>query len=138
MLRNFLIGNSLTLTIFSNGGKYSRTFSQLIIHKPLALIHKKLIKKLIYIFTFVLITSCLSDRQLKEGWWKYGEGYHIGDVISFERYDLRNDTLFLENTPRALLSRREGSIFGMKARTIIIKDLNSNETGTYYQKGVSE
>ncbi|WP_299607245.1 hypothetical protein [uncultured Aquimarina sp.] len=97
-----------------------------------------MIKKLIYILILLPITSCLNDKQIKSGWWKYGNGYHIGDVISFERYDLRNDTLFLENTPKAILSKREGSYFGFTDRKITIKDLKSNKTGIYYQKGKSE
>lgn len=97
-----------------------------------------MIKKLICLLAFVFLYSCLNNEQLKEGWWKYGEGYHIEDVISFERFSIRNDTLFLRNIPKAILYRREGSMFGVTDRKIIIKDLISYNTGVYYQKGVSK
>ncbi|WP_438423744.1 hypothetical protein [Aquimarina macrocephali] len=84
--------------------------------------------------TLIFLTSCLSNKELKEGWWKYGDGYHIGDVISFERYNLVNDTLYLKDIPKALLISQEESVFGFTSRKIVIKDLKSNETGTYYQK----
>ena len=91
-------------------------------------------RKFIYIFSLILLTSCLHDQQLKKCCWKYGYGYHIGDVISFDRYELRNDTLFLENTPKAVLFRREASILGFTDNKIIIKDITSNKKGGYYQK----
>lgn len=91
-------------------------------------------KKLIYILAFLFLTSCLSDKQLKESWWKHGDGYYIGDFIHFENYDIRNDTLFLENIPKALIIKRKVSILGFTDRELTIKDLISNETGTYYQK----
>lgn len=91
-------------------------------------------KKLVYILTFLFLTSCLSDKQLKESWWKYGEGYSIGDVLNFKIYELRNDTLFLDNTPKALIIERKESILGFTDREVTIKDLTSNKTGIYYQK----
>ncbi|WP_299887135.1 hypothetical protein [uncultured Lacinutrix sp.] len=93
-----------------------------------------MIKKLICILTLIFLTSCLNNKELREGWWKYGDGYHIGDVISFERYNLINNTLYLENIPKALLISKEESVFGFTSRKIVIKDLESNKRGTYYQK----
>lgn len=81
----------------------------------------------------LLISCSLNDKQLKESWWKYGDGFHIGDVINFEKHQVINDTIFLDNIPKAILINKEGSILGFTDRTIIVKDLLSDETGTYYQ-----
>ncbi len=83
----------------------------------------------------MFFTSCsLNNEQLKRGWWKYGDGYYIGDVIDFEKYDLVNDTLYLRDIPKAVLFDSKKSLLGFTNRKIIIKDINSNTTGVYYQK----
>ncbi len=59
MLRNFLTGNSLELINLPIRRKILTDFPQLIIHKPLYTIPMSLIFR-IFIFAFLLITSCKS------------------------------------------------------------------------------
>ncbi len=56
---------------------------------------------------FVAIISCISlfmlmacgsnDAQLGNCWWKYGSGYHIGDMLEELDKNVRNDTVFKSN-----------------------------------------
>lgn len=77
-----------------------------------------------------LISCSTNDKGLEKGWWKYGEGYHISDVLDFKRHKLSNDTIFINDKPRALLIRQENFI----SKKIVIKSLVSDETGTYHNK----
>lgn len=74
-----------------------------------------------------LISCSTNDKELEKGWWKYEEGYNIGDVLDFKRHKLSNDTIFINDKPRALLIRYENFI----SKRLIIKSLESDETGTY-------
>ncbi len=34
------------------------------------------------ILLLLIFASCNSkDKELKSGWWKYGDGFHLGDVL---------------------------------------------------------
>jgi len=37
-----------------------------------------------------------NDKELEKGWWKYGEGYHIGGILDFKRHKLSYDTIFIK------------------------------------------
>jgi len=87
------------------------------------------------IILLILISSCsFSDTDLKNGWWKYGNGYHIGDVLDFNTLTFSNDTIYTNGIPRAILIDRVDSYFNLTSRKIIIQSLSSNEKGTYHQK----
>ncbi|WP_046759193.1 hypothetical protein [Kordia jejudonensis] len=87
-----------------------------------------------YSVLIILFSSCtLSHEELKVGWWKYGGGYYIGDSIDFKLFHLKNDTIYFNEMPKALL---KSSTKGYKAYEdyIIIKSLDSDETGKYHHK----
>ena len=87
------------------------------------------------ILLVILLSSCsFNDKELKNGWWKYGEGYHIGDVLNFNNILLSNDTIYRNGIPDAILIDRIDSHFNLTSRKIIIQSLSSNEKGTYHQK----
>ncbi|WP_422092094.1 hypothetical protein [Tenacibaculum ovolyticum] len=90
-----------------------------------------MIRIIFYISLPLFLISCsTNDKELEKGWWKYGEGYHIGDVLDFKKHKLSNDTIFINDKPRALLIRHENFI----SKRIVIKSLESDETGTYHNK----
>lgn len=90
-----------------------------------------MIRIILYISLPLFLVSCsTNDMDLKKGWWKYGEGYHIGDVIDFKSHKISNDTIFINDKPKALLISQENFI----SRKIVIKSLESDETGTYHNK----
>ncbi len=87
------------------------------------------------IILIIVFSSCsFSDNELKNGWWKYGDGYHIGDVLDFNSFTLSNDTIYRNSVPKAILINRIDSYFNLTSRKIIIQSLSSNEKGTYHQK----
>lgn len=87
-----------------------------------------------------MLTSCVcTDSNLKNLNWKYGDGYYLGDFISFNDKNLRNDTLFGTDTmtgnQRAyavIISTKK--IYFIGHEEIEIKSLQTGETGTYYGK----
>ena len=85
-------------------------------------------------FCFVVNSCSFNENMLRQGMWKYCEGFYLNDVISFENYELINDTLYLDKAPKAILLSKEESIFGFTDRKIILRAINSTQTGTYCQK----
>ncbi len=98
----------------------------------------KSMKRIVFsgLIAYLLISCKFNNKELKESWWKFGEGYYIGDVLNFNNENLiiKNDTLFLNNKPKAIIITQTESFLGFTDRSIIIKSLESNEKGTYFQK----
>ena len=86
------------------------------------------------VFTILLFYSCsLTDNDLKEGWWKYGEGYHIEDVLDFKKnYTVNRDTLLQNGKKVGIIIGRTKSL--LKDNRIEISSLDNNQSGFYYQK----
>ncbi len=94
-----------------------------------------MVKKIICILLFLFQVSCtFTDEELKEGWWKYSGGYHVGDVIDFKIHHLSNDTIYMGSTPKALLLNTRESVLDFGNKAIIIKDLKSDKKGIYNHK----
>lgn len=83
----------------------------------------------------LLFAGCsFKDHQLKEGWWKYGEGYSVGDVIDFKAgYTLSQDTLLMNGRKVAIVSRIDKRIFPGNNQ-MIIRSLDGRQSGVYFQK----
>ena len=91
------------------------------------------------IIFLVLLSSCgFSDEELKKGWWKYGSGEHIGDVINFDNHTLSNDTIYSGEEAIAVIVDREESLFGMSSRKIFIDPLVESKVyiESEYDKGI--
>ena len=74
--------------------------------------------------------SCTPSIEKHE--WKYGQGFHIGDwLIFYEYYQLRNDTIFIQDQPRAVIIDDQFSRVDSK---FTIKDIQSDSLGVYYRK----
>ena len=77
----------------------------------------------------------LSDQLIQKSWWKVGEPIGFPDVLAFDqvkRYYLQNDTIFIANTARAIILKREFRIFADHKLTL--KNINNQQVGNYYQK----
>lgn len=92
-------------------------------------------KHYILIILVILISSCsFSDNELKNGWWKYGNGYHFGDVLDFNNFMLSNDTIYKNGIPKAILLKKIDSRFYLTSKKIIVQSLTSSKKGIYHQK----
>ena len=90
-------------------------------------------KYTLLMFTIILCSCSINNSELKEGYWKYGGGYYIGDFISFEGMTLKNDTIFNEKKPFVILVNSKDYPF-VNHEEIEIKSLTSDESGFYYMK----
>ncbi len=70
---------------------------------------------------------------MKESWWKYEEGYWIGDEITFTDSNLVNDTINMGNLGKARIIKRVKYFIGNNNK-IVIQSLSGNELGYYVQK----
>ena len=97
-------------------------------------------KMYLLILIIILISSCrISNEKINEGWWKYGSGAHIGDVIDFKSCQVKNDTIFRNSIPKGIiipsvLSYTESLFSGHKR--LRIKSIETKEIGIYHQKGI--
>ncbi|MES2847904.1 MAG: hypothetical protein V4685_02525 [Bacteroidota bacterium] len=77
-----------------------------------------------------ILPGCISkNEQLKTGWWKQGDdGFHLdGDVLVLNDSNMRNDTIFIDNKPIAI-------ILTVNSHEMKIASIASGETGIYIHK----
>lgn len=93
-------------------------------------------KKEFTILLVILLAACTSNSDIiSQNNWKYGEGYHIGDWLTFDRsgyYRISNDTIFKQDTAVAIVVE-ENEQAGSNAK-LTIKSLQTGEVGTYHNK----
>jgi len=81
----------------------------------------------------LLIACNISNDKIEDCNWKYGEGYYIGDWIEFHSvYSLKNDTIFINDTATALITKSYKRIDG--AEVMEIQSLKAKDTGFYFAK----
>ena len=89
-----------------------------------------------FVLIAVFMTNCSSDgNYVRRHQWKYGDGYHIGDWLSFDNpnfFALRHDTLFKQDTATAMLVHVDKQ-FGRDVE-LTIKSLKTGESGIYHKK----
>lgn len=90
---------------------------------------------LLFVATSLSMAGCsLSDHEMKEGWWKYGQGYHVGDVIDFkENFSISRDTLYRDGQIIGTVIRKRRGWFGFE-NEIEIRALDGKQSGVYYKK----
>jgi hypothetical protein len=80
------------------------------------------------ILVWLIFFSCNSrDTQLKSGWWKYEEGFHLGDVLILKGSNLRGDTIFIEQKPVAI-------VVTVASNRLEIASISSGDKGIYFHK----
>ena len=92
-------------------------------------------KKLILLLIFVGLSAYFffksydyNHPEIEKYWWKYADGVYFGDVLTFDRLVIRNDTVFDRNKPIAI-------IFDYNSHHLYIKSLVNQKTGYYVNKG---
>lgn len=92
--------------------------------------------KVFILVIFVSIFSCsskLSNNEIRNIQWKYGDGFHISDLIIFnQRIDFNEGTIYLKKKPVALIKKcfkRNDNQYVME-----IISLENSQIGTYYGK----
>lgn len=97
-----------------------------------------LLNSIIISFLLLLLFSCkrsIDTTHIKQHSWKYGDGYHVGDWISFETklYKIQNDTLYKRDTARATIFSLDLNQFHSD-NEMRLKSLGTGEVGTYHEK----
>lgn len=77
----------------------------------------------------------MDNEEINKGWWKHNHGHSMGCCFNFSEAPLFNDTIYKKNIPYAVIKRSIKGYFG-ESNKIYIKDLHSNKTGVYSQKGI--
>ena len=79
--------------------------------------------------------SCSSDcDRARKHWYKYEDGYHIGDWVEFDGmvFELSHDTIYKYDSAVAIIIEIQKNVFADDR--LIVRDINSNETGSYFEK----
>jgi len=85
------------------------------------------------LFLAILSGCSISNDTIEDYNWKYREGYYIGDWIEFQSvYSLKNDTIFINDSATALITKSYKRIDG--SEVMEIQSITANETGTYFAK----
>jgi hypothetical protein len=95
--------------------------------------------RLVIVILVVLLSSCIDKRipisEAKKHFWKYNEGFHIGDYIVFEgeikNGRISNDTIFVFDIPKGLLK-------GCYSDYAIVTSFDHNDEGKYSFKKKQE
>lgn len=95
-------------------------------------------KKIISGFVLMLLVlSCKNqEEQLKDvGFWKYSEGFHIGDLMDpkDDLLEIKDDTIFSNDFPVARFLEIENRFFSGD-KVLYIQSLTSDEAGVYVSK----
>ena len=88
------------------------------------------------IIGLLLLTGCgrMDDEKIKESWWKYGSGYHIGDALRFDHNNLKGDTIYRNDKPIAIITYCGKGMFRNSA-ILEVESIATGESGTYHDKG---
>jgi len=91
--------------------------------------------KIYTIAALFLISSCTNKEELpKANFWKYSDGAYFGDALIFdENYVLKNDTIFLDDTPLYILEEHDNQWY-IGRKQLILKDLKTGQLGYYIGK----
>lgn len=84
----------------------------------------------------LLLTGCgrPDNEKIKNSWWKYGSGYHIGDALRFDDNNLKGDTIYKNEKPVAVITYCGKGLF-RNSFSLEIESIETGESGTYHDKG---
>jgi hypothetical protein len=93
----------------------------------------RLLTSILFILIYLFLPGCaLNSQELKNGWWKYGEGYHIGDVVDFNKsFEIKGDTILQRGHRVGVITRKTKGIFGAD-NEIEITSLDNKQPGVYH------
>lgn len=75
----------------------------------------------------------MTNEEIENYQWKYGEGYHIGDVLLLDNHNLKGDTIYKDDKPVAVITNSGGMFW--ESPDLEIKDLKTEQSGTYHEMG---
>ena len=92
---------------------------------------------LFIILFFLALCSCESREDKIKSSWKYADGYHIGDFLSFKHQNLKiqNDTIYKDSKPLAVIVELKTTYLSGTENKLTLKDIKSGELGIYTDKG---
>jgi hypothetical protein len=93
--------------------------------------------KIFTILFLLTLCSCESREEKIMTNWKYVEGFHFGDFLSFQNQKIRitNDTIYDQSTPIAIIKEFKTTYFPGTENKLILQDIGSGKLGTYTDKG---
>jgi len=86
----------------------------------------------IFLCSLIFLASCkpkIDIEYIKSTGWSYSDGYRVTDYFTFDKsgyYSIRNDTLFVDNKPRAIIIRLDRKFYNLT-----IRSLDGKKTGNY-------
>ena len=93
-------------------------------------------KKILFLLPAFGLLSCTSDSTyVQRHQWKYGDGYRIGDWLSFDSsgsYAVSNDTLYKQGKAVAIVIDVDMGI--VHDTELEIKSVSTGEAGFYHEK----
>lgn len=84
------------------------------------------------IMLFIFCACGLSNKEIESSEWKYGEGYLLGDWITFKKGTIRNDTIYQSNKPAGTILKSKRRLY--ENDLIFIQSMDSKLVGVYYRK----
>jgi hypothetical protein len=99
------------------------------------MVRSRLLTLFLFALTCLFLTACsLSQQQLNTGWRKYGEGYHLRDVVDFNNgFSIKGDTILQNGHTVRIITRKTKGMFG-DDNEIEITSLDKKQSGVYHQK----
>ncbi|MNJ84314.1 hypothetical protein D3C87_17640 [compost metagenome] len=84
-----------------------------------------------------LLNGCgrMSNPEIMKSWWKFGRGSSIGDVLIFDKTNLKADTIYQNGEPVALIIDCNKGVFRRSA-VLEIELLTTHAHGFYHDKGL--
>lgn len=89
----------------------------------------------IFLLSLLILFSChstLDTNYIRATGWSYDGGYRVTDFINFKPglgFDIRADTIFLDNIPRAVIIKLD-----KKKYTLSVRSLDGKQTGYYFDE----
>lgn len=80
----------------------------------------------------IFITIIVSCNSTENTFWKYRNGYYIGDVFKFGKYyKIKNDTIYNNQIPKAVIIKIKTRI---SDKLMMLKEINGDSIGYYCSK----
>jgi len=85
-----------------------------------------------FLCSLIFLASCkpkIDIEYIKSTGWSYSDGYRVTDYCTFDKsgyYSIKNDTLFVDNIPRAIII-----CLDKKSYNLTIRSLDGKQIGHY-------
>lgn len=85
----------------------------------------------------IVLCGCESKNESLKTNWKYMEGNHFGDFLSFEKekVEIKGDTIFINSIRFAIIEDFDRTFFPGTENKLTLKNIETGELGLYTDKG---